>query len=89
MGLVFTKQISNTTFVLETTDGVSHLSVKNSSASAQNITVVGTLTLNGLAPAAVTLTKGEILTLSSDTPLNGVTVTSGSVSALADLIATQ
>jgi len=89
MGLVFTKQISNTTFVLEATDGVRHLSVKNNSASAQSITVVGTLTLNGLAPAAITLSQGDIITLSSDTALDGVTITSGSASALADLIATQ
>tara|TARA_R110001599_G_scaffold5726_3_gene28490 strand:- start:1504 stop:1773 length:270 start_codon:yes stop_codon:yes gene_type:complete len=89
MGLVFTKQINNTTFVLDTADGVRHVSVKNSSASAVNISITGTLPLNGLASAAMNLAQGDIVTISSDTPIDGLTVTSGSVSALADIICTQ
>jgi len=89
MGLVFTKQISNSSFVCGTEDGIRQISVKNSSASAQDITIVGTLTFNGLASSAVTLKQGDIITLSSETTISGVTITSASVSALADIIASQ
>jgi hypothetical protein len=89
MGLVFTKQISNTAFVLDTSDGIRHVSIKNSSASALNISITGTLPLNGLASAAMNLAQGEIVTVSSDTPLDGLTITSASASALADIICTQ
>ena len=89
MAKVFTKQISNTSFALETADGIKYMSVKNSSASAQSITITGTLVVNGVASAAITLAQGDIVTIASDTPLDGVTITSGGASALADLIATQ
>ena len=89
MGKVFTKQISNTSFALERTDGVKYISVKNSSASAQNISITGTLNVNGIDSDAITLSQGDIVTIASETPLDGVTITSGGASALADLIATQ
>ena len=89
MGKVFTQQVSNTTFVLERTDGITHLSVKNNSASAQDITITGNLGVNGLASSALTLSQGDIATITSNTPLEGITITSGGASALADIIATQ
>tara|TARA_E500000318_G_scaffold40851_1_gene39067 strand:+ start:600 stop:869 length:270 start_codon:yes stop_codon:yes gene_type:complete len=89
MSKVFTKQISNTSFALGTEDGIKYMSVKNSSASAQSITITGSLVVNGVASAAITLAQGDIVTMASDTPLEGVTITSGGASALADLIATQ
>ena len=89
MSKVFTKQISNTSFALETTDGIKYMSIKNNSASAQEIVITGTLVVNGVASAAITLAQGDIVTMASDTPLEGVTITSGGASALADLIATQ
>lgn len=89
MGLVFTRQISNSSFVLNSSDGVRHVSVKNSSASAVNITITGTLSLNGLASAAMNLAQGEIVTIASETAIDGLTITSGSVSALADIVCTQ
>ena len=89
MSKVFTKQISNTSFVLGSEDGIKYMSVKNSSASAQDITITGTLVVNGVASAAITLSQGDIVTVASDTPIEDVTVTSGGASALADIIATQ
>tara|TARA_B100001094_G_C17906450_1_gene659075 strand:- start:347 stop:616 length:270 start_codon:yes stop_codon:yes gene_type:complete len=89
MGLVFTKQISNSSFVLNTSDGVRQVSIKNSSASAVNISITGTLPLNGLASAAMNLAQGDIVTIASDTPIDGLTITSGSGSALADIVCTQ
>lgn len=89
MGKLFTKQINNSTFVIAREDGVNNLSVKNNSATAQNILITGTLSINGLASTAITLTKGDIATISSDTPLDGITITSASVSALVDIMATQ
>ena len=89
MSRVFTKQISNSSFALATSDGVTHISIKNSSASAQNITITGDLVVNGLSSAAITLTQGDIATISSSTPIDGLTITSGGASALADIIATQ
>ena len=89
MGKVFTKQISNSSFTLSTNDGVTHVSVKNSSASAVNISITGTLSLNGLASAAMNLAQGDIVTIASDTAIDGLTITSGSVSALADIVCTQ
>ena len=89
MGLVFTKQISNSSFVVGNEDGIRQLSVKNSSATAQDITIVGTLSFNGLTPTPVTLKQGDIITLASQTTISGVTITSASASALADIIASQ
>lgn len=89
MSKVFTKQISNTSFALETTDGIKYMSIKNNSASAQEIVITGTLVVNGVASGAIRLAQGDIVTIASDTPLDGVTITSASASALADLIATQ
>tara|TARA_E500000305_G_C3883014_1_gene170668 strand:+ start:229 stop:498 length:270 start_codon:yes stop_codon:yes gene_type:complete len=89
MGKVFTQQVSNASFALEKSDGITHLSVKNNSASAQDITITGDLVVNGLTSAALTLSQGDIATITSDTPLEGVTITSGGASALADIIATQ
>jgi len=89
MGKVFTQQVSNTTFVLSQSDGVTHLSVKNNSASAQDITITGDLVVNGLSSAAITLSQGDIATITSNTALEGITITSGGASALADIICTQ
>ena len=89
MGLVFTKQISNSSFVLSTNDGIRQVSVKNSSASAVNISITGTLPLNGLASAAMNLAQGDIVTIASETPIDGLTITSASGSALADIVCTQ
>ena len=89
MGKVFTKQVSNATFVLERTDGITHISVKNNSASAQDITLTGDLVVNGLSSTAITLSQGDIATITSNTPIEGITITSGGASALADIIATQ
>ena len=89
MSKVFTKQISNSSFALATSDGITHLSIKNSSASAQDITITGDLVVNGLSSSAITLSQGDIATITSATPLEGVTITSGGASALADIIATQ
>ena len=89
MSKVFTKQISNTSFALETTDGIKYMSIKNNSASAQEIVITGTLVVNGVASGAIRLAQGDIVTIASDTPLDGVTITSASATALADLIATQ
>ena len=89
MGLVFTKQISNSSFVLSTNDGVTHVSIKNSSASAVNISITGTLSLNGLASAAMNLAQGDIVTIASETAIDGLTITSASGSALADIVCTQ
>ena len=46
MSKVFTKQIANTSFALGTEDGIKYMSVKNSSASAQSITITGSLVVN-------------------------------------------
>ena len=54
MGKVFTKQINNTTFSLDRLDGITHISVKNNSASAQSITITGNLVVNGLTSSAIT-----------------------------------
>ena len=89
MSKVFTKQIANTSFALGTEDGIKYMSVKNSSASAQSITITGSLVVNGVASAALTLSQGDIVTVASDTPLEVITVTSGGAAALADIIATQ
>lgn len=89
MGLIFTKQISNSSFVLGTSDGIRQVSVKNSSASAVNVTITGTLPLNGLSSAAINLAQGDIITVASETPIDGLTITSGSASALADIVCTQ
>ena len=89
MGKVFTQQVSNTTFVLSQSDGITHLSVKNNSASAQDITITGDLVVNGLSSAAITLSQGDIATITSNTALEGITITSGGASALADIICTQ
>ena len=89
MGKVFTQQVSNTTFVLSQSDGITHLSVKNNSASAQDITITGDLVVNGLSSAAITLSQGDIVTITSNTALEGITITSGGASALADIICTQ
>jgi hypothetical protein len=89
MSKVFTKQIANTSFALGTEDGIKYMSVKNNSASAQSITITGSLVVNGIASAAITLSQGDIVTVASDTPLEGITVTSGGAAALADIIATQ
>lgn len=89
MGKVFTKQISNSAFVLERTDGITHISVKNNSASAQDITITGDLVVNGLSSTAITLSQGDIATITSNSPIEGITITSGGASALADIIATQ
>jgi hypothetical protein len=89
MGKVFTQQISNTSFALEKSDGITHLSVKNNSASAQDITITGDLVVNGLSSSALTLSQGDIATITSNSALEGITITSGGASALADIIATQ
>ncbi len=89
MSKVFTKQIANTSFALDAQDGIKYMSVKNNSASAQSITITGTLVVNGVASAALTLSQGDIVTIASDTPLQDVTITSGGAAALADIIATQ
>jgi hypothetical protein len=89
MGKVFTKQISNTTFSLDRLDGITHLSVKNNSATAQSITITGDLVVNGVASSAITLSQGDITTITSNTALEGIVVTSGGASALADIICTQ
>tara|TARA_R100001369_G_scaffold27763_1_gene49964 strand:+ start:756 stop:1025 length:270 start_codon:yes stop_codon:yes gene_type:complete len=89
MGLVFTKQISNTTFVLGAEDGIRQLSVKNSSATAQDVTIIGSLPFNGIASAPIILKQGGVITLSSQSVISGVTITSASAAALADIIATQ
>lgn len=87
MGKVFTKQISNSTFTLSGDEGVTQLSVKNTSASALNITITGTQSIGGLASAPITLSQGDAISLTSNTPFSGVTVTSADASALAEIVA--
>ena len=89
MGKIFTKQINNSSLILASEDGINNLSVKNNSATAQDITITGTLSLNGLSSSAITLAMGDVATIASDTPLDGITITSASVSALADIMAAQ
>jgi hypothetical protein len=89
MGKIFTKQINNSSLVLASEDGINNLSVKNNSATAQDITITGTLSINGLSSSAITLAMGDVATIASDTPLDGITITSASVSALADIMAAQ
>ena len=89
MGKIFTKQINNSSLILASEDGINNLSVKNNSATAQDITITGTLSINGLSSSAITLAMGDVATIASDTPLDGITITSASVSALADIMAAQ
>ena len=89
MGKIFTKQINNSSIILAIEDGINNLSVKNNSATAQDITITGTLSINGLSSSAITLAMGDVATIASDTPLDGITITSASVSALADIMAAQ
>ena len=89
MGKVFTHQHSNGTFTIEKNDGILNLSVKNNSASALDITITGTLVINGITSSALTLSQGDVVTLSSNSSLENVSIVSGSASALADIIATQ
>jgi hypothetical protein len=89
MGKVFTHQHSNGTFTIQKGSGILNLSVKNNSASALDITITGDLVVNGISSTALTLSQGDVVTLSSNTSLENISIVSGSASALADIIATQ
>ena len=74
----FTYTLTNETLVIDTNDGLTRISVYNS--SAVDATITGEKTVSGLSSEAVTVSQGETATVVVDEGyvLNGVTIVSPS-----------
>ena len=89
MAKVFTGSITNTTFSINSDNGIKYISIKNQTGSSGPITVAGTLGIGTTTSSAISVAAGEIVTVSAgEDVIDSLTIVAASGETV-DIIASQ